>query len=203
MYGDRHISPPEHAVRMNIIAISSHKHNLRYLSEPAACGSILTFRTIMTLKNEIGAALRAVRQQRGLSYEELNDSTFRTTVSSIERGKSKLTIEKLSSLAKALDFDLLAFMAMCIALERGQTPDDAIVAAQRELDRFKAAGGLALLQEQIVEGELVSRSQGKPANFENKNAVLQLKAEGKTQAEIRRLLGLSKSTVSQYWHSKS
>ena len=203
MYGDRHISPPEHAIRMNIIAISSHKHKLRYLSEPSACGSILTFRTIMTLKNEIGAALRAVRQQRGLSYEELNDSTFRTTVSSIERGKSKLTIEKLSSLAKALDFDLLAFMAMCIALERGQTPDDAIVAAQSELDRFKAAGGLALLQEQIVEGELVSRSQGKPANSENKNAVLQLKAEGKTQAEIRRLLGLSKSTVSQYWHSKS
>ncbi|WP_235860990.1 helix-turn-helix domain-containing protein [Pseudomonas proteolytica] len=158
---------------------------------------------IMTLKNEIGAALRAIRQQRGLSYEELNESTFRTSLSLIERGKSKLTIEKLSSLAKALDFDLLAFMAMCIALERGQTPDDAIAAAQSELDRFKAAGGLALLQEQIVDGELVSRSKGKPANSENKNAVRRLKAEGKTQAEIRQLLGLSKSTVSQYWHSES
>ncbi|KKY56827.1 helix-turn-helix domain-containing protein [Pseudomonas ficuserectae] len=157
----------------------------------------------MTLKNEIGAALRAIRQQRGLSYEELNESTFRTSLSLIERGKSKLSIEKLSSLAKALDFDLLAFMAMCIALERGQTPDDAIAAAQSELDRFKAAGGLALLEEQMQDGELVARSQGKPANTENKNAVLRLKAEGKSQAEIRRLLGLSKSTVSQYWHSGS
>lgn len=155
----------------------------------------------MTLKNEIGAALRAVRQQRGLSYEELNEATFRTSVSSIERGKSKLTIEKLSSLAKALDFDALAFMALCVALERGQTPDDAIQVAQNELDRFKASGGLALLQEQMQDGELVARSQGKPANMENKDAVLRLKAEGKTQAEIRRLLGLSKSTVSQYWHS--
>lgn len=156
----------------------------------------------MTLKNEIGATLRAVRQQRGLSYEELNDSTFRTTVSSIERGKSKLTIEKLSSLAKALDFDLVAFMAMCIALEGGKTPDDVIAAAKNELDRFKAAGGLTLLQEQMRDGELVSRSKGKPANSENKSAVARLKAEGKTQAEIRRMLGLSKSTVSQYWHSE-
>ncbi|MFJ4153968.1 helix-turn-helix domain-containing protein [Pseudomonas sp. NPDC089752] len=157
----------------------------------------------MTLKNEIGAALRAVRQQRGLGYEELNEATFRTSVSSIERGKSKLTLEKLSSLAKALDFDVLAFMALCVALERGQTPDDAIAAAQSELNRFKAAGGLALLEEQMQDGELVARSQGKPANTENKDAVLRLKAEGKSQAEIRRLLGLSKSTVSQYWHSGS
>lgn len=157
----------------------------------------------MTLKNEIGAALRAVRQQRGLGYEELNEATFRTSVSSIERGKSKLTVEKLSSLAKALDFDVLAFMALCVALERGQTPDDAIEVAQTELDRFKASGGLALLQEQMQDGELIARSQGKPANIENKDAVLRLKAEGKTQAEIRRLLGLSKSTVSQYWHSGS
>ncbi|WP_339100387.1 helix-turn-helix domain-containing protein [Pseudomonas atacamensis] len=157
----------------------------------------------MTLKNEIGAALRAVRQQRGLSYEELNESTFRTTLSSIERGKSKLTIEKLSSLAEALDFDLIAFLALCISLERGQTPDDAIAAAQDELDRFKAAGGVALLHQQIKDGELISRSKGKPANTENKAAVLRMKAQGKTQAEIRRLLGLSRSTVSQYWHSGS
>lgn len=157
----------------------------------------------MTLKNEIGAALRAVRQQRGLGYEELNETTFRTSVSSIERGKSKLTVEKLCSLAKALDFDVLAFMALCVALERGQTPDDAIEVAQNELERFKASGGLGLLQEQMQDGELVARSQGKPANMENKDAVLRLKAEGKSQAEIRRLLGLSKSTVSQYWHSGS
>ena len=157
----------------------------------------------MTLKNEIGAALRAVRQQRGLSYEELNESTFRTTLSSIERGKSKLTVEKLSSLAEALDFDLIAFLALCISLERGQTPDDAIAVAQGELDRFKAAGGVALLHQQIMDGELVSRSKGKPANTENKAAVLRMKAEGKTQAEIRRLLGLSRSTESQYWHSDS
>jgi len=157
----------------------------------------------MTLKNEIAATLRAVRQQRGLGYEELNETAFRTSVSSIERGKSKLTVEKLSSLATALDFDVLAFVALCIALERGQTPDDALANAQHELDKFKAAGGLALLHEQMRDGELVSRSQGKPANAENKNAVLRLKAEGKTQSEIRRLLGLSKSTVSQYWHSGS
>lgn len=157
----------------------------------------------MTLKNEIGAVLRAIRQQRGLSYEDLNESTFRTTLSLIERGKSKLTVETLSSLAKALDFDVLAFMALCIALERGQTPDDALVKALHELDQFKATGGLALLEEQMKDGELVARSQGKPTNQENKSAVLRLKAEGKTQADIRRLLGLAKSTVSQYWHSES
>ncbi|MNE87194.1 hypothetical protein D3C80_1843670 [compost metagenome] len=93
-------------------------------------------------------------------------------------------------------------MALCISLERGQTPDDALAKAHHELDQFKATGGLELLEEQMRDGQLVARSQGKPANIENKNAVLRLKAEGKSQADIRRLLGLPKSTVSQYWHSE-
>ncbi len=155
----------------------------------------------MTLKNQVGAALRAIRQQRELGYEELNESTFRTSLSLIERGKSNLTIDKLSSLAKALDFDLVAFMAICVALENGHQPGESLAAAQRELDRFQAAGGFKLLDQQMEDGKLISRSKGKPANTENRSAVLALKAEGKTQAEIRRLLRLPKSTVSQYWHS--
>ncbi|KAA8696560.1 Cro/CI family transcriptional regulator [Pseudomonas caricapapayae] len=156
----------------------------------------------MTLKNEIGAALRAIRQQRDLGYEDLNESVFRTSLSLIERGKSNPSIDKLSSLAQALDFDLVAFVAICVSLNRGQDPDESLVAAQSELDRFKAAGGMSLLQKQIQNGELLSRSKGKPANQGNKAAVLELKAEGKTQSEIRRALNLSKSTVSQYWHSE-
>jgi hypothetical protein len=44
----------------------------------------------------------------------------------------------------------------------------------------------------------VARSKGKPANRENLATVLKLKTEGKTQAEVRRALGLSKSKVSRY-----
>lgn len=44
----------------------------------------------------------------------------------------------------------------------------------------------------------MARSKGKPANRENLATVLKLKTEGKTQAEARRTLGLSKSKVSQY-----
>lgn len=155
----------------------------------------------MALKNEIAATLKAIRQQRGLSYDDLNESTFRTSLSLIERGKAGVTIEKLSSLAHALDFDLIAFVAMCVALERGHSPDEALATAQYELDQFKAVGGLNLLQEQWEDGNPVSRPPGKPAKKKNMSAVLQLKAEGKTQAEIVRILSLSPSTVNRYWHS--
>lgn len=102
-----------------------------------------------------------------------------------------------------MGFDVLAFIALRVTFERGQIPDDAIATAQGEFNRFKASGGLALLDEQMQDDEFVSRSNGKPANTLSKSAVLRLKAEGKTQAETGHLLGLPRSTVSQNFHSES
>lgn len=87
----------------------------------------------MAIRNELAVALRAIRTQRGLSYSELSDATFRTTLSLIERGKTGIGFSKLADLAKALDFDLTALVALCVALERGESAQDALASAGREL----------------------------------------------------------------------
>lgn len=155
----------------------------------------------MALRTELAVALRAIRTQRGLSYSELNDATFRTTLSLIERGKTGIGFSKLVDLAKALDFDLTALVALCVALERGESAQDALVSAGRELEKFTEAGGLELLQAQLDGSKLAQRPPGKPAKLKNIQAVQELKAQGKTQAETVRLLGLPQSSVQRYWHT--
>ncbi|WP_280639331.1 helix-turn-helix domain-containing protein [Pseudomonas viridiflava] len=39
-------------------------------------------------------------------------------------------------------------------------------------------------------------------HYKNRQAVLEFKAQGKTQAEIVRLLGLSRSSVQRYWNAQ-
>lgn len=155
----------------------------------------------MALKTEIAATLRAIRQQRGLSYDSLSDAAFRTTLSLLERGKSGVSIEKLTELAHALDFDPIALTTLCVALRRGENFEDTLASAQKELQRFAAAGGIELLHQQMDGKNLIKRSPGQPLRSQNLQAVQALKAQGKTQAEAIRELGLSHSTVQRYWHA--
>lgn len=156
----------------------------------------------MPLKMEIAATLRAIRQQRELSYDNLGDAAFRTTLSLLERGKSGVSIGKLSELAEALDFDTVAFITLCVALQRGERFEDTLASAQKELQGFAVAGGVELLHQQMDGKKLTKRSPGQPLRIQNLQAVQALKAQGKTQAEATRELGLSHSTVQRYWHSQ-
>lgn len=155
----------------------------------------------MSLKIEVAAALRGIRQQRQLSYEDLAGGSLRTTVGSLERAKAGVTLDKLYELAEVLDFDLVTFVALCVGLKDGQEPKTVLEAAMRELQAFAALGGIGLIQEQLEDGKLSSRSVGKPKKVRNQDAVLALKAEGKTPAEAVGILGLSRTTVSRYWRS--
>ncbi|MEX6679192.1 helix-turn-helix domain-containing protein [Pseudomonas sp. W2Oct36] len=177
-------------------------HSLRCLLSLLLCGLMLSFWTAMTLTNELAATLRAIRQQRGLSYSELSDATFRTTLSLVERGKAGIRVGKLADLAAALDFDLTALIALCVALDRGESAQDVLAKAAQELQRFAEVGGLALLHEQLNGSELNQRPSGQPIKLKNRQAVLELKAQGKTQAEVVRLLGISRSSVQRYWNAE-
>ena len=156
----------------------------------------------MPLKTQIAATLRAIRQQRKLSYDNLGDAAFRTTLSLLERGKSGVSIAKLTELAEALDFDPVAFITLCVALQRDESFENTLASAQVELQRFAAAGGIELLHQQMDGKKLTRRSPGQPLRIQNLQAVQALKAKGKTQAEATRELGLSHSTVQRYWHSE-
>lgn len=153
----------------------------------------------MSLKIEVAAALRGIRQQRQLSYENLAGGSLRTTVGSLERAKAGVTLDKLYELAEVLDFDLVTLVALCVGLKGGQEPQAVLEAAMRELQAFEASGGMELVQEQLKDGKLFPRAVGKPRKVRNEDAVLALKAQGKSPAEAVEILGLSRTTVSRYW----
>lgn len=154
----------------------------------------------MTLKIEVGAVLRAVRQLRGMSYDNMKDVSANSTISLLERAESAVTVGKLSEIAEALDFDFIAFMALCVAIQREESPLSVLADAYGQIQVFQEAGGQELITAQIDGKSLSRRSRGKPSKKDNLVAVQKLKAAGKSQAEAVRQLGLPRSTVHRYWH---
>ena len=62
----------------------------------------------MDIKILVGKRIRELRNQRGISQEELADlaSLDRTYITSIERGKRNISIVNLEKLANALEVSL-------------------------------------------------------------------------------------------------
>ncbi|WP_397453646.1 helix-turn-helix domain-containing protein [Pseudomonas sp. NA-150] len=153
----------------------------------------------MSLKKEIAATIRVIRRLRGLGYEDLAEASAQANIGLLEQGKTNITLDKLVKLSNALDFDPITLLAICIALDKNETPDESLKRALTQLDAFQAAGGMEAVHEQFDGEILLKRSRGKPANTQSAAAVLALKAQGLSQAEVIRELGLPKSTVQRYW----
>ena len=153
----------------------------------------------MSLKIEVAAALRGIRQQRQLSYEDLAGGSLRTTIGALERAEAGVTFDKLHEIAGVLGFDLVTLVALCVGLKNGQEPKTVLEAAMRHLQAFAESGGIGFIQEQLEDGKLCPRAVGKPRKVHNEDAVLALKAQGKSAAEVVEILGLSRTTVSRYW----
>lgn len=136
---------------------------------------------------------------RGLAYEDLADVTVRRTISSLEQAQVNISIGKLDDLATALNFDLVALLALCVALRENTEPEEILQRASMALVAFSTQDGMTQLRSQLSGGEIVPRKPGKPTNEANLESVLKLRARGLNQAEISRELGLSKSTVNRYW----
>ncbi|MEQ9725401.1 helix-turn-helix domain-containing protein [Pseudomonas sp. WHRI 8822A] len=154
----------------------------------------------MTLKIEIAAVLRAVRQMRAASYDGMKDAGANSTISLLERAKSGVTLDKLSEISGALDFDLVALIALSVSIQRGTSTDAVLLDASEQLHSFLGAGGQQLIDAQLNGNVLKQRPSGKPLKEKNRVAVLELKAQGLSQTEIARKLGLARSTVHGYWH---
>lgn len=155
----------------------------------------------MSLKKEIAGAVRAIRTTRGLDYGALADVSVKANIAKLEQGKSNITLEKLTDLAAVLGFDLVALLAMCVAVQNDESFETTLKRAKSQLNSFRHEGGEELLRRQFVGKELVIRPKGKPGNTEGAEAVKALKAAGFSQAETAQRLGLAKSTVHRYWHS--
>ncbi|MBD8828545.1 helix-turn-helix domain-containing protein [Pseudomonas sp. CFBP 13602] len=157
----------------------------------------------MHLKTELAASLRAIRKQRGVGHRKLKGETFRTTLALLERGETDITIGKLAEIAEALDFDIVALLALCVSLQRGESFETALACAHNRLASFATSGGLDLVQAQLEGNQLAKRPLGYPLKAQNREAVLTLKAQGKTRAETAAALGIPYTSVRRYWSSDS
>jgi transcriptional regulator with XRE-family HTH domain len=155
----------------------------------------------MSLKKEIGAAIRSIRTVRGADYGDLAEVSVKANINKLEQGLSNITLEKLVDLSKALQFDSVALLAMCVAMQNGEHYSLTLKRAADQLDAFQAEGGMELFSSQLIGRELLQRPRGKPKKTNNEEAVRELKAAGFSQAEAVEKLGLAKSTVNRYWNS--
>ncbi|RJX60322.1 Cro/Cl family transcriptional regulator [Pseudomonas syringae pv. actinidiae] len=144
--------------------------------------------------------LRALRQLHGAGYARMSDHTARRTIGELERASTGITIDKLASVAQTLDLDLATFVILCASLEKGVEPEEMIKSSANQVEAFRNAGGVDLMQSEISEGAVVKRPRGKPRNHLAVSQIHRLKAEGKNQSQAAKELGIPRSTVQKHWH---
>jgi len=96
----------------------------------------------MTLKENFGSALRTVRRFRKVPQEALDVVSSRTYVSSLERGLKSPTLDKIDSIADALNVHPLTLVAFAYLRTRSQSEQQSILAnvesQLRELQEFES-----------------------------------------------------------------
>ncbi|MEE5100131.1 helix-turn-helix domain-containing protein [Pseudomonas alliivorans] len=173
--------------------------SIRYLLAVSAVALFFVL-SVSSMQNEIAAVVRALRDLQGSAQEELAEISSQANVSRLEQGKTQVSLVKLSKIALTLDFDLVALVALCQALQDGSSPIDVMTKASKDLESFIALGGLQGLKKHWDAGEgLIKRTRGKPSSPDRIRAVLELKASGMSKAEVSRALGLPEATVRRYW----
>lgn len=155
----------------------------------------------MSLRIEVAAVLRALRQLQGGGYAALTDQAARRTIGELERANTGVTVDKLQEVALALGFDLPTFIILCVSIQRNVEPESVMTSTGENLKNFRAAGGLDLLTTSVVDGSIVKRPRGKPRNNQAVSEIRRLKAQGKNQSEAARELGVPRSTVQKHWHA--
>ncbi|MFJ4392449.1 helix-turn-helix domain-containing protein [Pseudomonas soli] len=153
----------------------------------------------MTVKEEIAIALRAIRQLKGARYDALMGAISQNNLSLLEQGKTLATLPTLLKIADSLNMHPLALLALALGLRNQSTAEYELNLALKDMQRFYNEGGLLVMEQQQQDGSLKKRTRGTKANAENVEAVMKLKALGKTQTEVAKHLGLPLTTVHRYW----
>ncbi|MCO8161312.1 helix-turn-helix domain-containing protein [Pseudomonas sp. 21LCFQ010] len=80
----------------------------------------------MELSKAVGAALKEVRESKGLTQEDFVGVSGRTYLSEIERGLKSPTLEKLDQLAARMGVHPLELLVVCYA-KRGALSQEEVV----------------------------------------------------------------------------
>lgn len=89
-------------------------------------------------RSSLGRALRLFRQFRGMSQEDLADTSSRTYLSDVERGRKALTVEKLRFYAARLQVQTASIVALAEALENANASNVLADLIAAEIDAASA-----------------------------------------------------------------
>ena len=146
----------------------------------------------MALRTAFAAALRFLRGRRGLSQSDLGCLRDQSHISRLEAGQRSVTLQFSDDLSKALAVDPMTLLAVAYAAERGTTPREV-------LGRLEADLGQLNLLDDLIPLDVAAQAHPVVSEAETlRSRSLDLKAEGLSQAEIARQLGVSGATVSRH-----
>ena len=150
----------------------------------------------MSIREGFASALRWVRVTKGLTQKDVSTSVAASHVSQLEAGKTSPTVKAAEDLALALGLSPSALMAVAAAADQGTTPRAVLAQALDDLVRLE-------LIDQVPPASARETDSPHPTSARaerTRSQIQELKAEGKSQAETARLLGVPKSTVQRHWH---
>ena len=88
----------------------------------------------MLTRSDVAGTLRLVRERRGLTQEDFSTISSRTYMSSLERGQSSPTLEKLMLLCDRLGVHPVSLFALAAARSAGVSAESILELAAEEIN---------------------------------------------------------------------
>ncbi|WP_219064450.1 helix-turn-helix domain-containing protein [Pseudomonas sp. UMAB-08] len=151
----------------------------------------------MSLRNAFAAALQFVRAHQGLSQRAVASTMDQSHVSRLEGATRSVSLEVSEELAEALQLHPMSLLTLVYAAQSGQSPQTIL---QRTRDDLES---LALLNAVVPAAPTRPDHPRVVEAAELGRQVSDLLAEGNSQAEVARLLGVSRSTITRHVQRKS
>ncbi len=156
---------------------------------------------LMPSRYTLAAVLRTTRAALGLSRDQLVGTQEARHLHNVEHGKFGVTLEMLEGISERLDIDVVALLAAASSFDRQESLEEYMAHLWTELAKLRDMRILESLPAQFSDGKLTTPKAGKPPITQEKiRAVLKCKANGMTQKETSKTLGLSTTSVHKIWH---
>lgn len=146
----------------------------------------------MSLSDAYAVALQYMRKHKNLSQRDIAVGTDQSHVSRLEAASTSVSLEVSDELARAFKIEPITLLALVYASQNGASPQSVLHRAEAELT------ALGLLRASLPPTPSKLESPRAVEAAGRARAIAELLAQGKSQAEVARLLGLSKSTVSRH-----
>ncbi|WP_054989532.1 helix-turn-helix domain-containing protein [Pseudomonas coronafaciens] len=146
----------------------------------------------MSLRSAYASALQHLRKRRESSQQALGQAADRSYISRLESGTRSVTLDVSQNIAKALGVDPLTLLVLAYAADRGQTPQQVL---DHLLVDLTATG---LLGSEIPSLPSRERHPVAAAAEELRARIKELMAEGLSQSDVARRLGVARQTVSNH-----